>query len=522
LEIKMQYSKIIALGLTACLLSACGGSGGDSKEQTVVDSDNDGVQDSLDAFPNDASETQDSDNDGVGDNGDAFPNDATETSDSDNDGVGDNSDAFPNDPDETVDSDMDGVGDNTDAFPNDPEETVDSDEDGVGDNADAFPNDPNRTATSCGGSQNGVNFDALLSENCDNLSDYNLFANSTNPTTGVNGTKALTYDLSMPLFTDYATKYRFVIMPDDKSAQYNENEVMDMPVGTVLIKTFALPADTGSRGFENETLIETRLLIHRETGWKALPYRWNADGTEATYVPSGRSFSATVTHQGIEHTFDYVIPSTTDCKECHQMLELDENDNAIAGSGKFSPIGPKARFLNYSMTFDSGEANQLAKWIEMNMLTGAPEDLSTIKSVPKFLDEDIGNVTNGNVTPEELNNLARGYLDINCAHCHRPVGSANNYGLFLEYSRELSQASGVCKSPIAPPGNSTIEGDLFAIYPGNAERSFMYERITTDDGGLKMPKIGRSLKHYEGGDLIKAWINSLDEEPFSLNPTCPQ
>jgi|GEM_PF-1060038 len=65
-----------------------------------VDSDNDGVEDNLDAFPNDPNESADSDADGVGDNADEFPNDATETMDSDNDGVGDNSDARPND--ETV------------------------------------------------------------------------------------------------------------------------------------------------------------------------------------------------------------------------------------------------------------------------------------------------------------------------------------------------------------------------------------------------------------------------------------
>ena len=40
-----------------------------------VDSDNDGVNDDEDAFPNDASETADSDNDGVGDNADFAPND---------------------------------------------------------------------------------------------------------------------------------------------------------------------------------------------------------------------------------------------------------------------------------------------------------------------------------------------------------------------------------------------------------------------------------------------------------------
>ena len=59
---------------------------------TVVDTDGDGVRDSLDAFPEDPSETKDSDGDGVGDNADAFPNNAAETLDSDGDGLGDNAD----------------------------------------------------------------------------------------------------------------------------------------------------------------------------------------------------------------------------------------------------------------------------------------------------------------------------------------------------------------------------------------------------------------------------------------------
>ena len=41
------------------------------------DSDGDGTVDSLDAFPNDATETTDSDGDGVGDNTDAYPDDGT-------------------------------------------------------------------------------------------------------------------------------------------------------------------------------------------------------------------------------------------------------------------------------------------------------------------------------------------------------------------------------------------------------------------------------------------------------------
>jgi len=109
------------------------------------DTDKDGINDNLDAFPNDASETKDSDGDGVGDKTDVFPNDKNETLDTDGDEVGDNADAFPTDATETKDSDGDGVGDKTDVFPNDKNETLDSDEDEVGDNADAFPNDASET-----------------------------------------------------------------------------------------------------------------------------------------------------------------------------------------------------------------------------------------------------------------------------------------------------------------------------------------------------------------------------------------
>ncbi|MCH2649537.1 MAG: hypothetical protein MKZ57_06960, partial [Candidatus Poseidoniaceae archaeon] len=43
------------------------------------DSDGDGLDDELDAFPFDATETIDSDGDGVGDNLDAYPQDSTKT-----------------------------------------------------------------------------------------------------------------------------------------------------------------------------------------------------------------------------------------------------------------------------------------------------------------------------------------------------------------------------------------------------------------------------------------------------------
>lgn len=71
----------------------------------ALDSDLDGTLNSLDAFPNDASESADFDGDGVGDNADL---------DDDNDGFDDLADLYPLNAAESADTDGDGIGDNAD------------------------------------------------------------------------------------------------------------------------------------------------------------------------------------------------------------------------------------------------------------------------------------------------------------------------------------------------------------------------------------------------------------------------
>ncbi|MEY8263586.1 MAG: thrombospondin type 3 repeat-containing protein, partial [Bermanella sp.] len=107
---------------------------------TDTDDDGDGVADTDDAFPLDASEWLDTDGDGIGNNADT---------DDDGDGIGDNLDAFPLDPAEWLDTDGDGIGnhldadddgdlvlDINDAFPLDASEWLDTDGDGIGNNLD--------------------------------------------------------------------------------------------------------------------------------------------------------------------------------------------------------------------------------------------------------------------------------------------------------------------------------------------------------------------------------------------------
>ena len=123
-----------------------------------LDDDGDGVEDLVDAFPLDASETADTDGDGTGDNEDAFPADATETADTDGDGVGDNADAFPADGLLCRDVDADGCDDCgsgiDDPSSDGPDADADGlcdigdqddDNDGVNDWADHYPLDASET-----------------------------------------------------------------------------------------------------------------------------------------------------------------------------------------------------------------------------------------------------------------------------------------------------------------------------------------------------------------------------------------
>lgn len=162
------------------------------------------------------------------------------------------------------------------------------------------------------------------------------------------------------------------------------------------------------------------------------------------------------------------------------------------------PIGPKARLLNKDFAYESGAANQLDYWTEQGILIGAPDDTDTIDTIP--LDED---------TSADLDDRARGYLDVNCAHCHQPlIGAADTSGLFLEYYRPFGTEVGECKPPVAAgPGTGDLEYD---IVPGNAAESIMDFRMDSADVEVQMPEIGRSIIHTEGVQLIRDWINGMD------------
>jgi uncharacterized repeat protein (TIGR03806 family) len=383
---------------------------------------------------------------------------------------------------------------------------------GAGGDSDPTPtpgnSDKNPAANvSCAASERAVQWEALLAGNATYLSEYQLFSNSCDPTSGPSD-RGLAYDLSVPLFTDYATKYRFVFIPENTQAAYSsgadttledgrilyaDDGVIDFPIGTVIVKTFSLPSDTSDRGFDKENMVETRLLIHRATGWKALPYVWNAAKTDAQLDFNGDSQQASIMHGSEQLNFTYNVPDPQKCQRCHQV------------EGKTKPIGPKARYLNMDYTYADGTTkNQLTQWVDKGILeeTSLPR---IVEAVPVFKDSTVLN----DIAPENLEQAAKAWLDINCAHCHNPAGDASNTRMHIEYTRSYTfdkSGHGVCQDPVSGAGS----GFANIIVPGDASNSLLTYRLGTRNAGELMPPLGRDLVHTEGHALVSRWINSLN------------
>lgn len=287
------------------------------------------------------------------------------------------------------------------------------------------------------------------------------------------------YTLNSSLFSDYAFKKRFVKIPKGKKAIYNSNEVVDFPEGTVLIKNFYYPLDFRKPEADRK-ILETRLLILENGNWKALPYIWNDEQTEAFLEVAGKNIPIEWIHyNGEKRSVNYSVPNVNQCKGCHLRGE------------KISPIGPSARQLNGA----TKKSNQLIEWQKHELLEGLPP----MENVPLLASYENKS--------EPIDKRARAWLEINCAHCHRADGPAKTSGLHLLADIRESTVIGIGKAPVAAGKGSG--GRLYSIVPGKPDESILQYRIESIHPGIMMPEVGRKLVHEEGVALIRQWIQEM-------------
>ena len=268
------------------------------------------------------------------------------------------------------------------------------------------------------------------------------------------------YRLNTPLWSDGAEKLRFVYIPVGQKAKMQGDGLLDLPIGSALIKTFKF----GGK------LIETRVLLHRAEGWVALPYVWDADQREARLTLGGKRIALTGA-DGLP--LSYAVPNKNQCKECHGV------------AGAVTPIGPKAY-------------NLAPAWLTAFQQAGKLDRVPVVaRRIPLWEARDQAPAADA----------ARGYLDVNCAHCHNPQGAASNSGLYLGWLETDPIKLGVGKRPVAAGRGS---GNLdFDIVPGDAAHSILYYRMASLEGGIAMPELGRAKVDPAGLSAVQRWIGGM-------------
>jgi cytochrome c553 len=239
--------------------------------------------------------------------------------------------------------------------------------------------------------------------------------------------------------------------------EYSDGGLPIFPDNTILAKTFYYNKNENDLT-QGKIIIETRVLIKKAGIWEIGNYIWNEEQTDAIRDEAGITKTVNwVDANGTNQTVDYKVPDYATCVMCHNI------------NGVRVPIGPKIRNLN--------KANQLQHFIDNGILTGI-NDLSAINKLPNWED-----------TSYTIDERARAYLDINCAHCHQPGGYYNltfhNDSFEFRFETRFSDTH---------------------IFD---KRDSMLTRIESNIEGYKMPFVGTSVKHTEGVSLLNDYLNSL-------------
>ena len=323
-----------------------------------------------------------------------------------------------------------------------------------------------------------------LSKYLPKLSDYGIFQMPMKELKPAN--EVIEYDLNTPLFSDYSQKQRLIKLPSGTQINYKPNGPLDFPVGTVIAKTFYYAQDL-SEASSPRQLVETRIMEHRPEGWVGIPYVWNSDQTDAELAVIGATVDVSWVHSdGTPRSNAHLVPNLNDCKRCHTDTEMH-------------PLGPKAANLNRDLAVRGNQQNQLEHWEDIGIINELPE-LSEIPKLAVWDDESTGSV----------DHRARAYLEVNCAHCHNPIGPARNSGLHLNIEETNPYHLGTFKIPVAA-GKGT-GGRLYGIVPGKPDESILEYRMRTTKSGEIMPEFGKSLVHDEGLALIRTWIKEMKAE----------
>ena len=291
-----------------------------------------------------------------------------------------------------------------------------------------------------------------------------------------------------PLWTDGASKSRWVFLPEGTKIDVSDVDAWRFPTGTKFWKEFTW----GGRK------VETRMIQKvGETEWAFATYVWNEDQRDAILAAETGVPNVIETARGKRHS----IPGVEDCKTCHESSPaVVLGFNALQLSDDRDPLAPHAEPL-------TAGALTLRGLVKTHRLNPPRPELAL--HPPRI---------------RESNPVARaavGYLSANCGGCHNDRSPLDRLGLVLlhdvagDFSKERNPEP-AHRTSINATGNYIVGGvppdSSRIVAPGAPERSALLQRMRSRRPSSQMPPLGTAIADEEAADLVRRWIESLQQD----------
>jgi glucose/arabinose dehydrogenase len=342
------------------------------------------------------------------------------------------------------------------------------------------------------------------------------------------------YTVNAPLWSDGASKERFIGLPGESRIDFKADNGWDCPNGTVIVKTFSLPVAGKNRR------IETRLMTRQDGEWAGYSYAWNEEQSDATLVEAGGLDRAFVIDQGqtSKKKQTWHFPSRAECMVCHsraanwllgvstaqintarretpgehdQLASMErlgvfkvslldhwnQQKNDWESSRRALTVLSRGTLRGFSWLQSLGV--QPVQWIEQS-LSEKPRFISLLPRRPA----DYPRLVDPADRHESAEKRVRSYLHSNCASCHVWAGGGNSM-MELSYGAELEKMNVVRQKPKHDTFNRK---DALLVAPGDPERSVLLQRLMRRGPG-QMPPLATNVVDEQAIDLVRDWIKGL-------------
>jgi uncharacterized repeat protein (TIGR03806 family) len=325
------------------------------------------------------------------------------------------------------------------------------------------------------------------------LSETGLFAAvaAEEPAPGV-----VPYWINAEQWADHTQARRWLAVPGSQPITIDGRGSWQFPDGSVLVKTVSIETEPGVASSRQR--LETQVL-HREDGsWRPYTYAWNEEQTDAALVgDSGVDRRLQMRDSDREdlggwREQTYHIASGKECFLCHNPWV--ESKTTVFGFQSASPLAVHAIQLNRQVDYGQGSTHQLRMLHKMGLLD------ARLAEPP----ESAGRLVDPYDASADLNNRARAYLHVNCAHCHQ-FNAGGAATIALAHDVPLAETRAIDMRPTQ--GTFGIS-DARIIAAGDADGSVLVYRLAKLGAG-RMPRLGSEEVDMQGVRLLREWISQL-------------